>query len=96
LEYVAVLSYDTAKEKGAPLGIFSQARSVKLVIWRVPKWTNFTIWAARARSGRKWYQNGPISPSGRPGPDLVENGTKMDQFHRLGSKGLIWSKMVPK
>ena len=39
-------------------------------IWSkmVPKWTNSTVWAARAWSGRKWYQNEPISPSGRPGP----------------------------
>ena len=62
----------------------------------VPKWTNFTVWAARARSGRKWYQNGPIPPSGQQGPDLVENGTKMNQFHRQGGQGLIWSKIVQK
>ena len=40
----------------------------------------------RARSARKCYQNRQISASGRPGPDLLENGTEMDQFQQLGAQ----------
>ena len=53
----------------------------------VPKRTNFTVWVARAGSGREWYQNESIPPSGQQGPDLVENGTKINQFRRLGGQG---------